>query len=389
MYPWGAPEPSRSSNNESGDNSLSLVPVDNAFLETGLPYQETPWMGTLDATNYMPFSINTTPSIPPPLSPVMMSLLSDIIGHGGILSPLDLRITPATNSTSQQTPIIDDPNEGTITTGSRFQARTEYAGRRLAAQACALAEAGHTAFIHHTQVGASTVLQDALAASALHAMRNPANVAIVKTEIARRASLLVDAVEAALACNPPIELDLLPPVQALLIYQCIRLFSTSDITQQAQAERDGARLSAWADRLRQTISPFGPVNEWTDWIRQESVRRTAVFAETISGVYTFLKLGWDCEGRVSQLGFTAQAALWEARSAAEWREMWKTSRRLELTMSTFGHDTQGADPEDFDELGRVICATYRGLDALEEWFGGDKATLKRWGLREDRSLPAY
>jgi hypothetical protein len=58
-------------------------------------------------------------------------------------------------------------------------------------------------------------------------------------------------------------------------------------------------------------------------------------------------------------------------------------------MSTFGHDTQGADPEDFDELGRVICATYRGLDALEEWFGGDKATLKRWGLREDRSLPAY
>ncbi|KAM0431766.1 hypothetical protein ACHAPT_005016 [Fusarium lateritium] len=319
----------------------------------------------------------------------MMSLLSDIIGHGEILSPLDLGVTPATSGTSQPASIIDDPNEGTITTGSKFQARTEYAGRRLAAQALTLAEAGQTAFIHHTQVGASAVLQDALAASALHAMRNPANVEIVRAEIARRVSLLVEAVESAMVCNPPVELDLLPPVQALLIYQCIRLFSTSDITQQAQAERDGARLSTWADKLRQTISPFGPVKEWTDWIRQESVRRTVLFAETISGVYTFLKLGWDCEGRVFRLGFTAQAALWEARSAAEWREIWETSRRLELTMSTFGRDTQDADPRDFDELGKIICATYRGLEALEEWFGRDRAMLKRWGLREERSSLAY
>lgn len=383
VYPWGAPDNSCASNNEGGDSSLPLVPVDNAFLETSfLPCQDTSWIGTPDAINY-------TPSVPPPLSPAMMSLLSDIIGHGGVLTPLDLGIAPPTNSTSQQTSSFDDPNHGAMTAGCRFQARSEYAGRRLAAQACALAEVGYTAFIHHTQVGASAVLQDALAASALHAMRNPANVAIVRTEIARRAGLLVDAVEAAMACNPPIELDLLPPVQALLVYQCIRLFSTSDITQQAQAERDGARLSAWASKLRQTLSPFGPVKEWTDWIRQESVRRTVVFTETISAVYAFLKLGWDCEGRLSHLGFTAQAALWEARSAAEWREIWRTSQRFELTLSTFGRDTQAADPEDFDELGRVICAFYRGLDALEEWFDGDKARLKRWSLRENNSLPAY
>jgi hypothetical protein len=283
-----------------------------------------------------------------------------------------------------------DASEGAIPSSSRFQARTEYVGRRIAAQAVALAQSGQTAFIHHSQVGASAVLQDALAASSLHAMRNPANVDIIKSEIARRAALLIQAVERLRVHYPTVELDLLPPVQALLIYQCIRLFSTMDITQQAQAERDATYLTSWATRLRQEIQPFDTPANWVDWVRQESVRRTVLFVEVVTGAYTFLKLGWDTgERTVDNLGFTAQAALWEARSAAEWEHAWSKFRRLELTVSTFGRDTKEAKPDDFEELGIIFRATFIGLEALEQWLGGNREALKKWGLRKDQVLPQY
>ena len=153
---------------------------------------------------------------------------------------------------------------------SKFQARTEYVGRRIASQAIALAQTGQIAFIHHSQVVTSPVLQDALAGSSLHAMRNPTNANIVKKELARRAALLIQAVERTLVYSPTVKLDLLPPVQALLIYQCIRLFSTIDISQQAQAERDATYLTSWAAKLREELQPFNTPRNWTDWVRQES-----------------------------------------------------------------------------------------------------------------------
>ncbi|KAM0563587.1 hypothetical protein ACHAPJ_001311 [Fusarium lateritium] len=294
-----------------------------------------------------------------------------------------------TNISSQSIQNLDDEG-GPIITGSMFQARTEYGGRRIAAQALALAQNGQTSFIHHTQAGASAVLQDALAVCALNAMTNPANMSIIKTEVARRAALLIDAVEKVLAHSSTVELDLLPPVQALLIYQCIRLFSTRDITQQAQAERDLVHLSSWSAKLQQKILPFSATEDWMDWVRQESIRRTVLFVEFLIGVYRFLKFGWDsAEGKVAHLGFTAQAALWEAKSAAEWKRVWAKSPRLELIVSSFIRDTEHAIPDDFEELGMLIRATFTGLEAFEEWLGGDKETLKKWGLREENMFPAY
>jgi len=279
--------------------------------------------------------------------------------------------------------------EGAVLSSSRFQARTEYVARRIAAQSIALAQTGQTTFIHHSQVGTSAVLQDALAGSCLHAMRNPANAEIVKNEISRRAALLIQAVERLLGHSQTIGLDLLPPVQALLIYQAIRLFSTIDITQQAQAERDATYLASWATRLREEIQPFNIPKGWTNWVRQESLRRTVLFVEVITGVYTFLKHGWDTgEQTIDNLSFTAQAALWEARSAAEWELAWTKYPRLEATISTFGRDTKVAKPDDFDELGIIFRATFTGLEALERWLGGDREVLRRWGLR-DQILPQY
>ncbi|KAF4472092.1 fungal zn(2)-Cys(6) binuclear cluster domain-containing [Fusarium albosuccineum] len=393
VYPWATTEAFTSA--EASNAGVSLVPVTNGLLEHSPRYQDASWMpgAATDMTNYLhvPYTASSPSSVPAPLSPAMESLISDIINRTGTCSPLGLNFTPGTpGSGAMGVPEVAEDYDGQVATGSRFQPRTEYAGRRLAAQACVLVQSGQTAFIHRTHVGASAVLQDALAASALHAMLNPANSKIVRAEISRRCNLLVGAVEAVLACSPPVEIDLLPPVQALLVYQCIRLFSILDITQQAQAERDGVRLAEWVQRLRQQIRPLEPTEDWADWVRQESVRRTVVFAEMVSGVYTFLRHGWDSAGaKVAHLGFTAQAALWEAESEVEWRRAWATSRRLEHTVNSFTHDVIDANPDDLDELGILLRAMCRGLEKLEEWMCGDRMVLIRWGLRDEQPLPSY
>jgi hypothetical protein len=162
---------------------------------------------------------------------------------------------------------------------------------------------------------------------------------MVRQEIARRASVLIRAVNLILASADtpqPVEIDLLPPVQALLIYQCIRLFSSDDLTQQAQAERDEATLLVWARRLEKQVQPIGmdQGRDWAEWIREGSVRRAVLAAQLLASIHHFLKCGWERGHlRLAPLGFTAQAALWEARSAAEWKTTLATSTKLHVTLN--------------------------------------------------------
>ncbi|RGP60601.1 fungal zn2-cys6 binuclear cluster domain-containing protein [Fusarium sporotrichioides] len=371
-YPWTELDNGNSAVSSLGHQGFSLI------------------SGTSSDMNNNPLCPSNPITIPRPLSPAMEALLGGLVNS---IETSSLNFNFATASITSELPLTGHPVssvEGAIPSSSRFQARTEYVGRRIASQAVILAQTGQTAFIHHSQVGSSSVLQEALAASCLHAMRNPSNAEIVKSEIERRAALLIQAVERLLVRHTTVQLDLLPPVQALLIYQCIRLFSTMDITQQGQAEHDATYLTSWATRLRQRIQTFDTPKCWMDWVCQESVRRAVLFSEVVSGVYTFLKFRWDGGERVvDNLGFTAQAALWEARSTVEWELAWSKFPRLELTVSTFGRDTEKAKPDDFEELGIIFRATFTGLEALEQWLGGDRETLRRWGLREERVSPQY
>ncbi len=123
--------------------------------------------------------------------------------------------------------------------------------------------------------------------------------------------------------------------------------------------------------------------DWAHWIRLESVRRTVLMVEVVMGVYLFLKQGWDqSDACLMSLGFTAQAALWESRSAAEWRAAWRLGPRLEITIEEWDLRFKEAAPEDVDDLSIIIHATMAGLDRLEEWLGGEREALVRWGLRE-------
>jgi hypothetical protein len=237
-------------------------------------------------------------------------------------------------------------------TGKIFQARAAYAASRLVHQVGALAETGQTSFIHHSHIDGSAILRDAFAACCLNMTRNPANQSLILSEITRRAELLIEATETAISLTPPsshlaTNLVLLPAVQAMLIYQCMRLFSTGDIAQQTQAELDAKSLARWVDILQEqtqwswenlSSGTQLDLSVWKDWVQAESIRRTIILAELLHGIYTFLRFGWyQPSARMAKLGFTGQVVIWEARSPAEWLQATEQKPWVELNMSSF-HD---------------------------------------------------
>ncbi|KAL7806995.1 hypothetical protein V8C44DRAFT_192422 [Trichoderma aethiopicum] len=343
-----------------------------------------------------PDPLSTT--MPPPLVPCLLSQLDEYMlqnqdqtllslapGLGPAGSPSPGRPSAAEFAASPEFVYFDITNTP-VTTGSIFQSRTEWAAGRFAMQPQVLAMTGQNCFVHHTQVASSEVLQEALAASALHCMRNTANAALVRGEIAKRVARLVGSIRRAVTCaSEAVPLDLLPALQALVVYQCIRFFSRDDVGERMRAERDEAIVQSLLVALYPRLRSFSKTMDgWSSWIYHESMRRTVLTAEILSGTYNFLKQGWDqAEARTLQLKFTAQAALWEARTAVEWEAMWARGPRLQVTVRTFPEDARGALPEDMEDLGMVLWALHRGLEEMEGWMGKRRAVLMRWGLRTE------
>lgn len=360
--------------------------------------------GSMDAVSgYL--SPHPSLTVPAPLVPGLLSQLDEYISQNQDQAVLSLGPSPRlihVLSSGQQSPaaadystpefIYFDISNTPPTIGAVFQSRTEYAADRLASQPQMLAMTGHNCFIHHTQVSSSEVLQEALAASALHCMRNTANAALVRGEIAKRVVRLIGSIrhaitsasDAAAASGGGVgrELDLLPVLQALVVYQCIRYFARDDISERMRAERDEAIVQSLLAALYPRLRSFSKsIDSWDAWIYYESMRRTILTAEILGGTYLFLKQGWDqVEGRTLQLQFTAQVALWTAKSAVEWEAMWTRGPKLEVTMRSWNEDTREALPEDLDDLGHVIWALHHGLDVMKSWLGG-KAEMGRWGLQ--------
>ncbi|KAL9468671.1 hypothetical protein ACSS6W_010365 [Trichoderma asperelloides] len=343
-------------------------------------------------------------TVPTPLVPGLLSQLDEYISQNQDQTVLSLGPSPRlihTLSSGQQSPAADystpefvyfDISNTPPTIGAVFQSRTEYAASLLATQPQMLAMTGHNCFIHHTQVSSSEVLQEALAASALHCMRNTANAALVRGEVAKRVVRLIGSIRHAITSASDDDaasgggggrgVDLLPVLQALVVYQCIRYFARDDVSERMRAERDEAIVQSLLAALYPRLRSFSKhIDSWDTWIYYESMRRTILTAEILAGTYTFLKQGWDqVEGRTLQLQFTAQVALWVAKSAVEWEAMWTRGPKLEVTMRSWNEDIREALPEDLDDLGHVLWALHHGLDLMENWLGG-KPEQTRWGLQ--------
>uniref|UniRef100_A0A093VBB6 Uncharacterized protein n=1 Tax=Talaromyces marneffei PM1 TaxID=1077442 RepID=A0A093VBB6_TALMA len=136
--------------------------------------------------------------------------------------------------------------------------------------------------------------------------------------------------------KPRSVLDHLARVQALLIYQIIRLFD-GDPRSRIMAESLIPVLSHWCKQMLDSAllssqyvnSAISSTNaktkaniekklnsDWNAWILAESVRRTWLVAGHMQCIYQLLSYGITaCPGG---LMFTTRAGLWQAESAYEW-----------------------------------------------------------------------
>ncbi|KAF5546893.1 fungal zn(2)-Cys(6) binuclear cluster domain-containing protein [Fusarium mexicanum] len=318
-------------------------------------------------------SYPTVTPVPPPLSPLLSDSIDNVL--------LSLQMPSATEAYGMQLDSVEHHPH----TANDYTARVEFLAHLMSLQSTALADKGFNVFIHSSQTLASDALRDALAGSALHAVRNTSNARFVDSEITRRASNIVAVLDAASVSHDTTDLRMLPSVQALLVYQCIRLFSPGSISQQTQAERDNFVLQIWASRLQLSLSSCDDdliEASWESWVEQEAIRRTLMCIELAQGTYTYLRGNWPIGLRCNHdLRFNAQKALWEAKSAAEWRLVCDDFAHpsMPCNMIRLHKDIRHAMPGDLDDLGVLLRAAGQGLADMNTWLRHDKEALQRWG----------
>ncbi|KAF4338095.1 hypothetical protein FBEOM_7994 [Fusarium beomiforme] len=299
--------------------------------------------------------------------------------------PMPMTVSPSLATASCGTQLSPECSPQTVAAPGDLTARAEFCARLMSPQSTGLAETGFNVFIHPTQTLASEALRDALAGSALHATRNPFNARLVDSEIARRASNIVEALHIASMSSETVDLNMLPAVQALLVYQCMRLFSLGFISQQTQAERDNVVLQIWASRLQLQLSSSDSdlmKESWQSWIEKEAIRRTLICIELAQDTYTYLRGNWPAGLRCHHdLKFNAQKVLWEAKSAATWRLICEdpVHPSLPCNMLHLHEDIRDAFPGDLNDIGILSRAAGEGIENMNDWLGRDGVALQRWG----------
>jgi hypothetical protein len=266
------------------------------------------------------------------------------------------------------------------------------------------AQDAHCPFLHrqlYSETGLPLCLQDAFATVALYESKNEMNEDIVMTIIEGKANILLS--KPPCVTDPELEdmsssqtADQLARVQALFIYQCIRLFD-GDIRQRVQAETIIPTLKSWNYSLWQSanldacletsfggaglfskaLSPKSLDNpsaqQWRDWLLSESVRRIWLISNYMQTVYlTMRDRESGCAGSVS---FTARACLWEAQSAAAWEKLVRSKDPLFVPC----HKTDLIIPLAAAPEVDVLC-----LSVMCLMWGGSK--LDFWVSKSDTQL---
>jgi hypothetical protein len=269
--------------------------------------------------------------------------------------------------------------EDHIIAGSCYQARTEFCARVYQNFPKQFVDLGSTPFIHNTWMRENymPVLQDAMSCCALYCSKTPENETLVFRDVEMKAQKLVRDTNLFIIDVK----DLLTAVQAMILYQVIRLFD-GNIRQRAQAEEHEAILRMWTTQLKshfrhsgsemRTLNdPDGP--DWTTWILSESIRRTVLSSYMLDGTYTFLKQGYDhVASKIRIMSFTAHTALWDANSEYSWRQAYHDTDRLEINIRNCTSSLMKARPNDLCDIGKMILAAHEGVEYFKEWLGKEK-----------------
>ncbi|KAM0249347.1 hypothetical protein ACHAQJ_009108 [Trichoderma viride] len=187
-------------------------------------------------------------------------------------------------------------------------------------------------------------------------------------------------------------------VQALLIYQILRLFDNG-VWQQVHAEEAMPILLSWCQQMwdsaildsiaysqsvtshlsRDTNQQSDLANSdpaprlWRLWILSESIRRTWIVVMITISAYRTMKDGWcECAGAVM---FTAHRALWLASSPSQWETLCRTEDPLFLPCMGDRSVLESCKPTDVDEFGLSCFTLIWGSEWVESWRGEHGA---RW-----------
>jgi hypothetical protein len=246
-------------------------------------------------------------------------------------------------------------------------------------------------FIHRQTFQAlqSPALQQAMSASALYRIENAGTKSIIHQILHNNVQHLLATTNAAQSSNS----DLLAALQALLLYQIMRLFD-GDIRLRVCAEADEATTVLWASELRSRAChmalprhPLAPVTvvaastdrngEWQEWLFSESIRRTVVTTFMLQGVYNYIKTGHD-NPTVVGVYFSAQERLWNAQSELGWCHARQETVELQVSIGCWDEIMALAEPDDLEELGVLVMSMLWGLSATQNWLGQERSV--KYGL---------
>jgi hypothetical protein len=230
-----------------------------------------------------------------------------------------------------------------------------------------MAYSGTTHFLHQNlyQDHQPQAYQDCVAISALYMGRNAGNERILVNSINAKISALVA------ESNNWTLVEHLAAVQALVIYQIIRLFDPS-LGVQEQAVKHNVLLERWSASLwKRSVSevPTFP-DAYSTWVFKESVRRTVL-------VSVFTPCGWSAFTRgglanrvhiLARLPLTRDMGKWSCEPGDWGNRLGWEDRVLseEEGLVSYGDMSQGwrhdRDLEALGGFGKLLLAPCRGKD---------------------------
>jgi hypothetical protein len=241
-----------------------------------------------------------------------------------------------------------------------------------------LAYNSHNAFIHaqlyaddHHQPSA---YQDACALSALYTLKTKTNTPLLaKTIDAKITALITNSHSWTLE-------EHLAAVQALIIYQTIRLFDPTLNLQDAALPHNHL-LALWTAHLwkRSFTSPLTLQNCHASWVFYESLRRTVFISVFLRGAWSAATRGGLCDQVpvLARLPMSTDERLWaggkeefEARTPCmrkrealvaygEWSQRWRAGREGE---------GEADDPEGLSDFQRLLLVPCRGREDVRLFY---------------------
>jgi hypothetical protein len=220
---------------------------------------------------------------------------------------------------------------------------------------------GHTPFMHEAlyQEYQPSAYQDSCSLSALYLMKTEKNVPILCNSIDNKISALLA------SSNVWTLSEHLAAVQALIIYQIIRLFDPA-LRLQETAAKQNRLLELWTATLwKRAFNEPNPFDAcYRAWIFYESLRRTVLMSVFLRGTWSAITKNGLCDQVpiLARLPLSRDGRLWDC-DFDEWNERRPCeSQCLQEYGDLSSSWTPGGRVEELSEFERLLLAACRGKE---------------------------